>query len=78
MEKFKLKIDWKIALITQIVCGCFFYFEAYSLFWVFVLITLLSDMFYAYQFSRLKEEYNKRKQNENNKEHNNIDTSANS
>lgn len=78
MEKFKLKINWKIALITQIVCGCFFYFEAYSLFWVFVLITLLSDMFYVYQFSRLKEEYNKRKQNENNKEHNNIYTSVDS
>ena len=53
----KLSIDWKVSLLIQIICGCFFYFNTSSeLFWLFVLISIISDIYYTIMFNKLRHE----------------------
>ena len=53
----KLNIDWKVSLLIQIICGCFFYFNTSSeLFWLFVLISIISDIYYIIMFNKLRHE----------------------
>ena len=53
----KISIDWKVSLLIQIICGCFFYFNTSSeLFWLFVLISIISDIYYIITFNKLRHE----------------------
>ena len=53
----KLSIDWKLSLLIQIICGCFFYFNTSSeLFWLFVLISVISNIYYTIMFNKLRHE----------------------
>ena len=57
----KLSIDWKVSLLIQIICGCFFYFNTSNeLFWLFVLISIISDIYYIIMFNKLRYEKNNR------------------
>ena len=53
----KISMNWKVSLLIQIICGCFFYFNTNSeLFWLFVLISILSDRYYIIMFNKLRHE----------------------
>ena len=53
----KISMNWKVSLLIQIICGCFFYFNTNSeLFWLFVLITIISDRYYIIMFNKLRHE----------------------
>ena len=53
----KLSIDWKVSLLIQIICGCFFYFNTSNeLFWLFVLISIISDIYYTIMLNKLRHE----------------------
>lgn len=53
----KLSINWKAIVFIQIVCGCFFYFNTSSeLFWLFVLISIISDTYYTIMLNKLRDE----------------------
>ena len=53
----KLSINWKVVVFIQIICGYFFYFNTSSeLFWLFVLISIISDIYYIIMFNKLRHE----------------------
>ena len=53
----KLSINWKAVVFIQIVCGCFFYFNTSSeLFWLFVLISIISGTYYTIMFNKLRDD----------------------
>lgn len=47
-----LKLDYILLLLIEIICGLFVWYDLnYTIFWIYVFITVMSDLFYIHQYN---------------------------